>query len=113
MCVNATSERQHGVLLDNLHVAPAYRRQGLGRALVSIAARWIAEKNFDNGTANMHLTCLDTNATAMAFYATLGGVKSPEPYLWQAEGGQIAPCTRFVWSPEAVRLLAASAATLE
>ncbi|PRX38192.1 Ribosomal protein S18 acetylase RimI [Meinhardsimonia xiamenensis] len=59
--------------LDNLHVAPALRRGGVGRILL----RHVAARLLESGQRSMHLTVLEGNARARAFYAAMGGREGP------------------------------------
>lgn len=105
VCVNATEEREHGVLLDNLHVAKAFRRRGIARKLVGYAAAFVAQ-GFPGEP--MHLTCLSTNKVARPFYEALGGELRDGP-VWRPEGGTPTPCVRYVWQPEQLGALAEAA----
>ena len=109
VCVNATEEREHGVLLDNLHVAAAFRRRGIARALVGFAADFVA-RAFPQQP--MHLTCLAANEVARPFYAALGGELRDGP-VWRPEGGKPASCVRYVWQPQQLPALAAAAAAAQ
>ena len=99
VCVNATEEREYGILLDNLHVSPAFRRKGIASALVRRAAQWVS-RNFPGQP--MHLTCLDTNDTARAFYEAVGGRAHPETTPWEPEGGAACTCIRYVWDADSL-----------
>jgi ribosomal protein S18 acetylase RimI-like enzyme len=55
-------------LVDNLVVKEAYRRSGLGRALMGRAERWAQAR----GAADVELTVYDFNEAAIAFYESLG-----------------------------------------
>lgn len=59
-----------GSLIDNLHVAPARQRTGVGRALVGQAAEAAAGRAKSRG---MYLWVLEQNDAAQAFYRALGG----------------------------------------
>jgi ribosomal protein S18 acetylase RimI-like enzyme len=103
VCLNATEERDRGVLLDNLHVAQAYRRRGIARALVRLCAE-IVVKEFP-GESTMHLSCLETNASARALYDRLGGQLQDGIMMWDPEGGKPTPCVRYAWPAEALQSL--------
>mgnify|MGYP006116005687 CR=1 FL=1 len=62
-------DRSSHAWVDNMHVAPAARRHGAGRALMAAAAQQMAFVGYDS----MRLTVLETNERARAFYAALGG----------------------------------------
>lgn len=57
-----------GAMLHALHVAPAARRQGLGRALTLAAIHWAAAR----GAPWTALAVTDANLPARALYASLG-----------------------------------------
>ncbi|MFI0895876.1 GNAT family N-acetyltransferase [Streptomyces sp. NPDC020983] len=60
-----------GSLVDNLHVTAARQRTGVGRALLARAA---AEAVAHATSAALHLWVLESNTSAQAFYAAMGGV---------------------------------------
>jgi ribosomal protein S18 acetylase RimI-like enzyme len=59
-----------GALLDNLHVAHGYQRQGVGARLVQLSADAIVSETPGSG---LYLWVLEQNATGQAFYQALGG----------------------------------------
>jgi len=93
-CVMRDAEPDHGALLDNLHVLPAYRATGLGRRLLSGAGAWVA-RHFP-GTP-MHLTVFEANEGARAFYRRMGGVESA-PFDGRGHDGRTHRERRFVWA---------------
>lgn len=93
-CALLDAEPAHGVLLDNLHVRPALKRGGVGRALIAEAGRWVAATS--PGTP-MHLTVYRDNAIAMSFYRRMGGVEH-DAGIENFKDGTSAPISRFVWS---------------
>lgn len=60
------ADERWGALLDNLHVAAAYQRRGIGSLLMADAARAV-------GCDAMYLWVLEQNAPARDFYRALGG----------------------------------------
>jgi GNAT superfamily N-acetyltransferase len=58
-----------GIWLEDLYVRPAYRRQGLGRAMIEAVARIGAERN----CGRFEWTALNWNKNALDFYGKLGG----------------------------------------
>jgi GNAT superfamily N-acetyltransferase len=81
-----------GLYLEDLFVAPEWRRHGLGRALLAQLARIAVER----GYGRVEWSVLDWNAPAIEFYKTLGARPMDE---W----------TVFRLSGESIRELAASA----
>jgi GNAT superfamily N-acetyltransferase len=59
-----------GALLDNLHVAAAWQRRGLGTRLVAASAGAVVDERPGRG---LYLWVLEDNAPARAFYAARGG----------------------------------------
>ncbi len=70
-----------GALLDNLHVAFEYQRQGVGSCLLALTARAVVSR----GTG-LHLWVLEQNNAAQAFYESLGA-KRIERALVSPPGG--------------------------
>jgi GNAT superfamily N-acetyltransferase len=59
---------RHGVYLEDIFVRPAYRRRGIGRALLRhLAARCVAA-----GWTRFEWSVLDWNTPSIAFYESLG-----------------------------------------
>ena len=92
-----------GTLVDNLHVAHARRRSGVGTRLMAEAAGAVARR--DRG--GLVLWVLEQNASAQAFYETLGG-RRVERAAVGAPGGVAdrlvgAPAKlRYAWADPAV-----------
>jgi len=59
---------RRGIWLEDLFVLPPYRRQGIGKALLSALASLAVER----GCARFEWAVLDWNAPAIAFYRGLG-----------------------------------------
>lgn len=57
-----------GIWLEDLYVRPAFRRQGLGRAMIGAVARIGAERN----CGRFEWTALNWNNNALDFYRKLG-----------------------------------------
>ena len=58
--------------LDNLHVNPADKGIGVGRALLAAAARELTAR----GHGSLWLSVFETNRSARAFYARMGGTEA-------------------------------------
>ena len=82
-----------GPLLDNLHVLPQRKGEGIGRRLIAAAAAWLVEREPD---AALQLGVWKANVAARGFYARLGGVEAEEHEL-PTEGGGTAPQIRMLW----------------
>jgi GNAT superfamily N-acetyltransferase len=64
----STFRGRHGIWLEDLVVREAFRRKGIGTALVAgLARRCLAE-----GLARLEWSVLDWNAPSIRFYETLG-----------------------------------------
>jgi GNAT superfamily N-acetyltransferase len=59
---------RRGIYLEDLYVKPAFRKQGVGRALL----RRLARIAVDRGCGRFEWAVLDWNAEAMRFYESLG-----------------------------------------
>jgi ribosomal protein S18 acetylase RimI-like enzyme len=93
-----------GALLDNLHVAYAHQRRGVGSRLLKLTAQAVTER----GTG-LHLWVLEQNVEAQAFYEALGGkragrrdVSPPGGIPGRLNGSPAALC--YVWPDPAVLL---------
>lgn len=86
-------DAEWGPLLDNLHVADAAKRQGVGTALLRATATWARDVA---GATRLHLWVLDANTGARRFYETLGAVDAGGD-VWHAPGGGTAPRRRYAW----------------
>ncbi len=60
-----------GALLDNLHVAAAHKRRGVGSRLMALTAEAVIASAA--GSASLYLWVLEQNVGAQAFYRALGG----------------------------------------
>jgi ribosomal protein S18 acetylase RimI-like enzyme len=93
-----------GALVDNLHVAHRFQRDGLGTRLMGEAAKTITVRR---SGAGLYLWVLAQNVAAQAFYDARGGVRV-ERGLVQAPGGDPAQLNgvpiklRYAWSDPSV-----------
>ena len=69
-CVFLNDDSTYGSLIDNLHVAPDFQRQGIGKMLVKESARHVCEKA-DN--KKMYLWVFEANRNARIAYQYMGG----------------------------------------
>jgi ribosomal protein S18 acetylase RimI-like enzyme len=93
-----------GTLIDNLHVLPDFKGNGLGRLLMAAAAQEASARYPDDG---MYLWVFEENTQARGFYAHLGG-RSVERALVEAPGGGQVPRWRVAWSNPGQLVRAAS-----
>jgi GNAT superfamily N-acetyltransferase len=94
VCVFGDEDPKWGACVDNLHVAPAARSQGIGATLLRSAASWVADRY--PGSA-LHLWVFEMNVLACQFYARLGGsvVEKSITKIPSAGGASI---LRFHWA---------------
>ena len=71
ICAFAAVEFKPFPYLDNLHVAPNLKRQGMGRLLMADLARCL----LDQGHDSLSLTVINGNARARGFYAACHGTE--------------------------------------
>ena len=95
------ADARYGTLLDNLHVAAAVRGAGVGRALLSAAAREIVERRWQRG---LYLWVFAANTGARRFYERHGGEAVEHAELTTADGLPH-PAVRYAW-PDATVLIA-------
>lgn len=84
-------ELGYSALVDNLHVRPDLKGQGIGKALMQSAARQLSA----SGRTSYYLWVLNGNDPAFRFYASIGGIESDERTVHF--GGKDVKATRFVW----------------
>lgn len=96
-----------GALIENLHVAFASKRRGIGTRLLTDAARTVIDRS---ATSGLYLWVLQQNLAAQAFYETRGGQRTEQaPAV--APGGVASRLNgspikyRYVW-PRPAELLA-------
>jgi ribosomal protein S18 acetylase RimI-like enzyme len=89
-----------GTLLDNLHVLPQTKGQGIGRALLRAMAERCSQAA---GADGVHLWVYESNLAAQRFYEAMGGQRF-ERRVVEVRGGGSAAEWRFAW-PSAAHLL--------
>lgn len=94
-CVLLDAEPVWGALLDNLHVRPALKRQGIGRRLFEEARCWVRDRT--PGTP-LHLTVIEANISARYFYDRLGGT-IVERKMREVVPGTALAILRYRWEP--------------
>ena len=94
-CAYLDSDPAWGTLVDNLHVAESFHRQGVGASLLSEVLHWSRAKR---PSLPIHLWVLQSNMRARAFYESQGG-SVVETDSWEPPGGG-GPLPRFriVWT---------------
>lgn len=92
-CVELDAEPEWGALLDNLHVRPDRKGQGIGRRLFDAAREWSFEQLGHNG---IHLWVLEANLEGQGFYNRIGGTIA-ERKVKDVVGVVTVPALRYVW----------------
>lgn len=91
-CAFLNSDPQWGTLLDNLHVNPNVKGQGLGRQLMFEVAAW----SLKNDCPRLHLWAYEQNLAARRFYERLGGSLT-ECCAELAPDGEQLNAVRYCW----------------
>jgi GNAT superfamily N-acetyltransferase len=86
----STWRGRHGLWLEDLYVQPAFRRLGVGRALLAELASICA----DRGYARMEWSVLDWNDAAQRFYREMGALPQDEWTTWRATDEPLAALAR-------------------
>jgi GNAT superfamily N-acetyltransferase len=92
-CVLLDAEPEWGALLDNLHVRPDMKGQGVGSLLFAGAREWVSA--IAPGES-MHLTVIEGNLPARRFYERQGGRVVERTTVHHA-GDIYLPVLRYVW----------------
>lgn len=92
-CVRIDHDETWGSLLDNLHVSPAYKRQGIGRKLMTGVANLCKEHSTHSG---LYLWVLEPNANAQKFYKALGASCTGSDF-WHPPGGGSVEKLLYSW----------------
>lgn len=92
-CSFGSHDANWGNLLENLHVAPAYKGVGIGSRLVTHVAQWCARTQAADG---LHLWVLAGNTAAQSFYQRIGAC-AVEHSVWDAPDGRQVAELRFAW----------------
>ena len=93
VCVYGAHDPQWGSFIDNLHVTGAFKRNGIGSALMKQAGAWLASLYPDNG---VHLLVLAGNVSARRFYECLGA-QNAEVFTTETHGGAVVESCRYNW----------------
>jgi GNAT superfamily N-acetyltransferase len=93
VCVLLDEEPAWGACLDNLHIRPEHRSQGLGRQLFAKSTKWVMSK--EPGWP-IHLWVFEANHPARRFYERFSG-EVVERNIKEMPGGAQVPSLRYVW----------------
>jgi GNAT superfamily N-acetyltransferase len=93
-CAFLDADPEWGCLLDNLHVVPELKGQGLGRQLMAdVADRILHSKSIQR----LHLWAYEQNLAARRFYERLGGEITLREAKPAPDGGEVNE-VRYCWS---------------
>jgi GNAT superfamily N-acetyltransferase len=93
VCVFPDRDERWGSLVDNLHVHPDRKGQGIGRQLLGQAAGWAAAHA---RSSVLHLWVYEENRSARAFYDRCGGAAVETVVRRSPDGGDY-PEVRYAW----------------
>ena len=93
VCAYGAHDPQWGSFVDNLHVAHAFKRNGIGSALMRQAGAWLASRYPELG---VYLLVLEANATARRFYERLGAQNAGASTM-ETHGGAVVRSCRYTW----------------
>jgi GNAT superfamily N-acetyltransferase len=94
ICAIGNEDPVWGSFIENMHVAQAYKRQGIGTELMQAAAVWLKGRHADLG---VYLWAIEANDAARRFYERLGGAHVGTRDRLDPAGGS-APNCRYVWA---------------
>ncbi len=83
ICLYGANHPEYGSIVDNLHVNPKMKGQGLGRKLLIAGAKWANSHYKDY---NLYLEVLECNDNAISFYEFFGG-KNIDTAYWHTPCG--------------------------
>ncbi|MFM7591293.1 MAG: GNAT family N-acetyltransferase, partial [Isosphaeraceae bacterium] len=75
-----------GLYLEDLYVREAYRRKGIGKALLTTLARIAVERDY----GRFEWSVLDWNSPAIEFYRSLGALPMDEWTVQRVTGDALA-----------------------
>ena len=93
-CAFLEADPEWGCLLDNLHVVPDLKGQGLGRQLMGAVAQRVL---LSNPQGRLHLWAYEQNLAARRFYERLGGIDTLRHAELALDGTQV-NAVRYCWS---------------
>lgn len=93
VCAYGAHDREWGSLIDNLHVARAAKRGGIGGSLMRQAGAWLESRYPD---PEVYLLVLEANAPARRFYERFGG-RNAGTSTMETHGGAMVQSCRYVW----------------
>jgi GNAT superfamily N-acetyltransferase len=89
-------DAQWGSLLDNLHVRPDQKGQGIGRKLLAALSEHFLQELGDVGELGLYLWVFEANTAARAVYEHLGARPAERVVITLQDGSEAAEW-RYVW----------------
>jgi GNAT superfamily N-acetyltransferase len=86
----STFRGRHGLYVEDIFVRPAYRKRGIGKALMARLAKHCVEQ----GYARFEWAVLDWNAPSIAFYRSIGAEVLNEWRICRLSGPALANFAR-------------------
>jgi ribosomal protein S18 acetylase RimI-like enzyme len=93
VCAYGAHDPQWGSFIDNLHVAHAFKRKGIGSALMIQIGVGLASLHPELGVS---LLVLESNASARRFYERLGAQNAGVSTM-ETHGGAVVRSCRYAW----------------
>ena len=93
VCAYGAHDPEWGSFVDNLHVATAYKRSGVGLALMRQAGAWLDHRHPELG---VYLLVLEANSSARRFYERLGA-RNAGMTTMETHGGAMVRSCRYAW----------------
>ncbi len=97
VCLFIDEDPQLGTFIDNLHVSPALKGQGIGAGLMREAVRQVVPQATLPG---FHLAVYEANTSAIQFYERMGGANVGREEHENPGGGR-ATILRYAWRTSA------------
>jgi GNAT superfamily N-acetyltransferase len=86
----STFRGRHGIYVEDIFVRPAFRRRGIGKALM----QRLAQRCLDEGFARFEWAVLDWNAPSIDFYRSIGAQVLDEWRICRLSGEALASFAR-------------------
>lgn len=93
VCAYGADDQQWGSFIDNLHVADASKRNGIGSSLMERAGVWLDSLYSNLG---VYLWVLEANSSARRFYERLGA-QNAGVSIMETHGGAVVRSCRYTW----------------
>lgn len=93
VCAYGAHDPEWGSFVDNLHVAHAAKRNGIGASLMRQTGAWLESRYSELG---VYLLVLEVNSPARRFYGRLGAQNAGVSTM-ETHGGAIVRSCRYVW----------------